>query len=135
MRLIDADELIKHQIESDRIQGVLLVVGKGHILSSPTIDTDNIYDLQAQASQLQKERDIYKADVNILEGKIVKAEQERDKLERQLQAAALSMNYSAVCPWHELSMGCEQEPNCNKNTSVAVDCWREYWRRQSEEAT
>ena len=57
------------------------------------------------------------------------------ELERQLQAAALSMNYSAVCPWHELSMGCEQEPNCNKNTSVAVDCWREYWRRQSEEAT
>ena len=38
MRLIDADELIKHEVESDRINGVLLVVGKGHILNAPTID-------------------------------------------------------------------------------------------------
>jgi len=38
MRLIDADALLRHEIESDRIKGVMLVVGKGHILSAPTID-------------------------------------------------------------------------------------------------
>lgn len=38
MRLIDADALIKHQIESDRLNGVFLVVGKGHILNASTID-------------------------------------------------------------------------------------------------
>ncbi len=63
--------------------------------------------------------------VDELQARAEKAEQERDELERQLQAAA--------CPWHELSMGCEQEPDCNKSTSVAVDCWREYWRRQAGE--
>ena len=37
MRLIDADALLKHEIEADRM-GAMLVVGKGHILSAPTIN-------------------------------------------------------------------------------------------------
>lgn len=37
MRLIDADALLKHEQESDRISGVMLVVGKGYILDAPTI--------------------------------------------------------------------------------------------------
>ena len=37
MRLIDADELLKHEVEADRM-GAMLVVGKGYILSAPTID-------------------------------------------------------------------------------------------------
>jgi hypothetical protein len=37
MRLIDADELLKHEIEADSM-GAMLVVGKGYILSAPTID-------------------------------------------------------------------------------------------------
>lgn len=37
MRLIDADELLKHEVEADRM-GAMLVVGKGHILSAPTIN-------------------------------------------------------------------------------------------------
>lgn len=39
MRLIDADALLKHEIEADRM-GAALVVGKGYILSAPTITTD-----------------------------------------------------------------------------------------------
>jgi predicted RNA-binding Zn-ribbon protein involved in translation (DUF1610 family) len=38
MRLIDADALLKHEVESDRIRGVLLVVPKGFILDAKTID-------------------------------------------------------------------------------------------------
>lgn len=37
MRLIDADALIKHEVEADRM-GAMLVVGKGYILNAPTID-------------------------------------------------------------------------------------------------
>lgn len=37
MRLIDADALLKHEIEADRM-GAMLVVGKGHIFSAPTIE-------------------------------------------------------------------------------------------------
>lgn len=37
MRLIDADALLKHEINADRM-GSMLVVGKGHILYAPTID-------------------------------------------------------------------------------------------------
>lgn len=37
MRLIDADELLKHEVEADNM-GAMLVVGKGYILSAPTID-------------------------------------------------------------------------------------------------
>ena len=40
MRLIDADALLEHQVESDKIRGVMLVVGKGHILDAPTIQPD-----------------------------------------------------------------------------------------------
>lgn len=40
MRLIDADALLKHEIEADRM-GAMLVVGKGRILSAPTIDALN----------------------------------------------------------------------------------------------
>ena len=36
MRLIDADELLKHETEAD-CMGAMLVVGKGHILSAPTV--------------------------------------------------------------------------------------------------
>ena len=36
MRLIDADALIKHEVEADRM-GAMLVVGKGHIINAPTI--------------------------------------------------------------------------------------------------
>lgn len=39
MRLIDADELLKHAVESDRIDGVMLVVGKGHIINAQTVET------------------------------------------------------------------------------------------------
>ena len=39
VRLIDADELLKHAVESDRINGVVLVVGKGHIINAPTVET------------------------------------------------------------------------------------------------
>ena len=39
MRLIDADALIKHEVEADRM-GAMLVVGKGHIINAPTIATD-----------------------------------------------------------------------------------------------
>ena len=38
MRLIDADALLSHQIEADRM-GAMLVVRIGHILRAPTIDT------------------------------------------------------------------------------------------------
>ena len=38
MRLIDADELLKHAVESDKLKGVFLVVGKGHILNAPTVE-------------------------------------------------------------------------------------------------
>lgn len=38
MRPIDADELLSHQVEADKM-GKLLVVGKGHILDAPTIST------------------------------------------------------------------------------------------------
>lgn len=37
MRLIDADALLKHEVEADRM-GAMLVVGKGYILDAPTID-------------------------------------------------------------------------------------------------
>jgi hypothetical protein len=37
VRLIDADALLKHQQESDKIRGVILVVSKGYILDAPTI--------------------------------------------------------------------------------------------------
>ena len=37
MRLIDADALLQHEIEADRM-AAMLVVGKGHIFSAPTID-------------------------------------------------------------------------------------------------
>jgi hypothetical protein len=37
MRLIDADALLKHEIEADRM-GAMLVVGKGYILSAPEVD-------------------------------------------------------------------------------------------------
>lgn len=36
MRLIDADALLKHECEADRM-GAMLVVGKGYILSAPTV--------------------------------------------------------------------------------------------------
>lgn len=36
-RLIDADALLTHEIEADRM-GAMLVVGKGYILSAPTIE-------------------------------------------------------------------------------------------------
>ena len=35
MRLIDADALLKHEVEADRM-GAMLVVGKGYILDAPT---------------------------------------------------------------------------------------------------
>ena len=37
MRLIDADALLKHECEADRM-GAMLVVGKGYILEAPEID-------------------------------------------------------------------------------------------------
>ena len=37
MRLIDADALLKHEIEADHM-GAMLVVGKGYILSAPEVD-------------------------------------------------------------------------------------------------
>ena len=37
MRLIDADALLKHEIEADRM-GAMLVVGKGYILSAPEVN-------------------------------------------------------------------------------------------------
>ena len=37
MRLIDADALLKHEIEADRM-GAMLVVGKGYILDAPEVD-------------------------------------------------------------------------------------------------
>ena len=37
MRLIDADELLKHEHEADRM-GTMLVVGKGYILNAPSIE-------------------------------------------------------------------------------------------------
>ncbi len=37
MRLIDADALLKHEIEADRM-GAMLVVGKGYVLSAPEVD-------------------------------------------------------------------------------------------------
>ena len=37
VRLIDANELLKHECEADRM-GVMLVVGKGYILNAPTIE-------------------------------------------------------------------------------------------------
>ena len=36
MRLIDADALLKHEVEADRM-GAMLVVGKGYILEAPEI--------------------------------------------------------------------------------------------------
>lgn len=36
-RYIDADALLKHEIEADRM-GAMLVVGKGYILSAPEVD-------------------------------------------------------------------------------------------------
>ena len=36
MRLIDADALLQHQTEADRM-GAMLVVGKGFIMDAPTI--------------------------------------------------------------------------------------------------
>ena len=36
MRLIDADALLEHQVEADRM-GAMLVVGKGFIMDAPTI--------------------------------------------------------------------------------------------------
>ena len=36
-RYVDADALLKHEIEADRM-GAMLVVGKGYILSAPEID-------------------------------------------------------------------------------------------------
>ncbi len=38
MRLIDADALLSHQIEANRM-GAMLVVRIGHILRAPTIET------------------------------------------------------------------------------------------------
>ena len=46
MRLIDADALLEHQIESDKIRGVLLVVSKGYILDAPTINPKRQPDLE-----------------------------------------------------------------------------------------
>lgn len=37
MRLIDADALLTHECEADRM-GAMLVVGKGYILSAPAVD-------------------------------------------------------------------------------------------------
>ena len=37
MRLIDADALLKHEVEAYRMS-TMLVVGKGYILDAPTID-------------------------------------------------------------------------------------------------
>lgn len=37
MRLIDADALLKHEVEADRMSA-MLVVGKGYILDAPTIE-------------------------------------------------------------------------------------------------
>lgn len=36
MRLIDADALLRHSVEADRM-GAMLVVGIGHIFSAPTV--------------------------------------------------------------------------------------------------
>ena len=36
MRLIDADALLEHQVEADKM-GAMLVVGKGFIMDAPTI--------------------------------------------------------------------------------------------------
>jgi hypothetical protein len=36
-RYIDADALLKHEIEADRM-GAMLVVGKGYILSAPEVN-------------------------------------------------------------------------------------------------
>lgn len=41
-RLIDANALLSHQVEANRMGGAMLVVGKGHILAAPTIDADPI---------------------------------------------------------------------------------------------
>lgn len=37
MRLVDADALLKHEVEADRM-GAMLVVGKGYILDAPEVD-------------------------------------------------------------------------------------------------
>ena len=37
VRLIDADALLKHETEADRM-GAMLVVGKGYILDAPEVD-------------------------------------------------------------------------------------------------
>lgn len=49
MRLIDAEALLKHQIESDRMGGGMLVVGKGHILCAPTIDPGSLVQTMVEA--------------------------------------------------------------------------------------
>lgn len=59
MRLIDADALLKHQIESDRMGGGMLVVGKGHILSAPTIDPGSL--VQTMVKALEAWESIYGA--------------------------------------------------------------------------
>ena len=42
MRLIDADALLKHEVESDRLRGVFLVVPKGFILDAPTVEAEPV---------------------------------------------------------------------------------------------
>ena len=54
MRLIDADELLKHECEADRM-GAMLVIGKGYIFSAPTIESVPIVN----GKWVTKTRNIY----------------------------------------------------------------------------
>ena len=40
--LIDRAALLKHEVESDRLKGVFLVVPKGFILDAPTVDAEPV---------------------------------------------------------------------------------------------
>lgn len=91
---------------------------------------------------LRKERDTYKADVDILEDKIVKAEQERDaardqflksleresEIEKELDAARKMLRLAAYfandkCPD-------EFQSACPLKHSSCEDCWIDSWQRE-----
>ena len=83
--------------------------------------------LQAQVARLQKKCDTYKADVDILEEKIIKANDERNALERQLQEAALFTGMRLSCNYCPI--------NCDSTGMTANKCMeklREHWRLQAE---
>lgn len=56
MRLIDADALLKKAVEADRM-GAMLVVGKGFIMSAPTVVDTAVDKLLAEVACLTAERD------------------------------------------------------------------------------